>query len=186
MDGSNMVRRLRGVVGNAVVWSGFWFGIALTVSTLMGLLEGPFVWAGIWRGAARVGAVGGLAGAVFSTFIGLRYHGRRLSEISWLRFGLGGGVVAGLFLPALMFVGRTISGDAPLPPGKYLSSALIAAAFGAVAAGVTMFMAQRGNAVATGDADDEPAQLGSGDALGAHLPRKPEQPVKAPTRPGDS
>jgi len=154
MPGTNLLRRLRGLLGNAVAWGGLWFLATLAVSTLLGIFEGPFIWAGIWRGAARVGVVGGLSGVVFSTFIGLRYHGRRLSEISWVRFGLGGGVVAGLFLPALMFVGRTVSGDGPLALGKYLTRALLVAGFGAVAAAATMWLAQRGDRMLAGGNGD--------------------------------
>jgi hypothetical protein len=151
MDVGNILKRLRGVVGNAVVWAGCWAAVALAVSTVLGIAGGSYSWSASWHPAARIGVVGGLTSVAFSAVIGRVYRGRRLSEISWVRFGLGGGVVAGIVLPTIMFVGRTLSGDGPLPIEKWISSSLIAAVCGGIAAGVSLKLAQR---AATGNPGD--------------------------------
>ncbi len=154
MDSDSIFRRLRGALGNAVVWGAIWFATALAISSVLGLVEGSFSWAETWRQAARIGVMGGLASAAFSTAIGLLYRGKRLSEISWVRFGLGGGAVAGVIVPLIMLVGRTVSGDGPLPLENWVTSALVAAAFGTVAAGGTMKLAQRVVALPPGKGQD--------------------------------
>ena len=156
----NTLRRLRGAAGNALVWGACWSTAALAMAGLFWIAGAPVTWSGAWRNAARVGAVGGLTSVAFSIAIGLLYRGRRLSEISWVRFGLGGGIVAGLVLPTIMFVGRTISGDGPLPIEKWISSALIAAAFGTVAAGLSLKLAQLGGSAASRLGDSATGRLG--------------------------
>jgi hypothetical protein len=150
MDGRNILRRLRGALGNAVAWGACWAAVTLAVHVGFAILGDGFSWPEAWRAAVRNGVVGGIVSAAFSGLVGLLYRGRRLSEISWVRFGAGGAVVAGLVLPAIMFVGRTISGDGPLPMEKWIASALVAAAFGGVAAGASMKLAQRGDPLLRG------------------------------------
>ncbi len=113
-----LLRRLRGALGNALVWAAGWFTAAFglfTVLKLVGVAPEGATWEGLVRMSAMVGVMGGLAGTAFATFIGLRYRGRRLSEISWVRFGLGGAVVTGLFVPSFIIVARLIAGDPALP-----------------------------------------------------------------------
>lgn len=40
----------------------------------------------------KIGVGGGIAGAAFSVFIACAYRNRRLQDISWLKFGVGGAV----------------------------------------------------------------------------------------------
>lgn len=150
MDTGNILRRLRGALGNAVAWGACWAAVTLAVHVGLALVGDGFSWSAAWREAVRNGFVGGIASVAFSGVVGWLYRGRRLSEISWVRFGAGGAVVAGLVLPAIMFIGRTISGDGPLSLEKWIASALAAAAFGGVAAGATMKLAQRGDPLLRG------------------------------------
>jgi hypothetical protein len=146
MNVANILRRLRGAVGNAAVWGAGWFVATLAVFAALAVAGEPFSWEGAVKLAARTGVMGGIAGGAFSAVIGLLYRGRRLSEISWVRFGVRGGIVAGLFVPVVMIVGRTLSGDGPLPMQNFLSSALVAAVLGGVAAGTSLKLAQRADA----------------------------------------
>lgn len=164
MDADNIFRRLRGAVGNAVVWGAAWSACALAVFAALkvaGTLPASVIWLDSLLVAARFGLIGAIAGGAFSLVIGLLYRGRRLSAISWVRFGIGGGIMAGLFVPGFMTVARLLSGDAPLPLGDMLSDALMAAAFGAVAAGGSLKLAQRAQTLLSGGSQDRPGLLGS-------------------------
>ncbi|HEX6372478.1 MAG TPA: hypothetical protein VF006_26395 [Longimicrobium sp.] len=154
----NIVRRLTGVAKNAVVWGATWSALALV--TILGLRTiGVVVPAEIdvldaIGMAIRVGIAGGLAGGVFAGVVSLAYRGRRLSEISWTRFALGGAVVAELFMLAFFAIPRLASGDGFPPLGDILSDLIIAAAFGGIAAGASMWLAQRAETRSVGGPDE--------------------------------
>jgi hypothetical protein len=176
MDAGSIFRRLRGAVGNAVVWGAGWSACALAVFAAMkvaGLLPASVIWLDAIAVAGRFGVMGGIVGGAFSLVIGLLYRGRRLSQISWVRFGTGGGVVAGLFVPAFMTVARLLSGDAFLPLEELLTSGLMAAAFGAVAAGGSLRLAQRAQTLPPGPDQD---QLGRPEST-ARLAAAEERPA---------
>ena len=153
----DIIRRLRGAVGNALVWGGAWFVSALTIFGVLrligvahsGLLEGAV------RGAAMFAVMGTIAGGVFSTFIGWRYRGRRLSEINWVRFGISGGIVTGLFVPSFIVVMRFLSGDPFLPVQFLLFNGAVGAVLGGVAAGATLKLAQVGDKLLPGREQDQ-------------------------------
>lgn len=180
MDSSTIVRRLRGALGTAVVWGACWCVATFVVSALFALAGRGFSWTGTWQLAARLSVVGGLTGTAFSTFIGLAYRGRRLSEISWVRFGIGGGILAGLFVPTFMLVARTLGGDGPLALANYAWSGLLAAVFGTVSAGASMKLAQGASGALPGE--DAAESLESGDPLGSMGPAS-SQGSKAPAQP---
>ncbi|MBW3570021.1 MAG: hypothetical protein KY467_02835 [Gemmatimonadetes bacterium] len=143
----NVVRRLTGAVKNAVVWGVAWSALAF-VSIIglrtIGVMVPPEIGALDAIGMAiRVGIVGGLAGGAFAVFISLFYRGRRLSEIEWVRFGLGGAVVAELFILAFFAVGGLVSGDGFPALEDVFSDLVMAAVFGGIAAGASMWLAQR-------------------------------------------
>jgi hypothetical protein len=147
MNVGNIVRRLIGAVKNGVVWGATWFTLAF--ATILGLrtigvMVPPEI--GVLDAigmAIRVGFVGGIAGGAFAVFISLFYRGRRLSEINWARFGLGGAIVAVLFVLAFFAIGNGVSGD-PFPAlDDILSDLIMAAVFGGIAAGASMWLAQR-------------------------------------------
>lgn len=120
MAAGNIVRRLRGVLGNALVWGGGWFAATFAVLATLrvfGFAPAESSWGDALRFALRSGVMGAIAGTAFSSFIALRYRGRRLSEISWVRFGIGGAVVTGLFVPAFLY-GRGNGVDIRDPSGR--------------------------------------------------------------------
>lgn len=149
-------RRLRGVIGNAVLWGAAWtvlgFGAvtALTGSLLSGVAFAP-----------RFGIIGVITGAAFSSLVPLVYRGRRLSEISPVRFGIAGGIVAGVFVPLFLQAMNVVSGGA-IPWALVLDDAPIAAVLGGLAAGGSLALAQR---VRTLAAAGTPHQLGHGEGL---------------------
>lgn len=149
MDAENLFWRLRGAVGNALVWGASWTATAFGVTVALraaGLLPGLASWLDAIAVAGRFGVVGAIAGGAFSLVVGLLYRGRRLSEIRWVRFGLGGGLVAGVFVPSFMTVARLLSGDAILPLAELLATGLLSAGFGGIAAGTSLKLAQRAEA----------------------------------------
>lgn len=157
MNAKNIIRRLTGAAKNAVVWGTAWF--ALSFATILGLRTmGVVVPAQIGvldaiGMAIRVGIVGGLAGGTFALFISRAYRGRRLSGISPLRFGLGGAMVAELFMVAFFAIGTLASGDGFPALADIASDLVMAAVFGGVAAGASMWLAQRAETGAIGGPD---------------------------------
>jgi hypothetical protein len=168
MDTDNIFRRLRGAVGNAMVWGAGWSACALVAFAglkVAGILPASAIWLDSIIVAARFGLMGGIVGGAFSLVIGLLYRGRRLSDISWVRFGVRGGIMAGLFVPTFLTVARLLSGDTFLPLENLLANGLLSAAFGGVAASVSLILAQRANPLLGGSSQDRPGLLGSGDPL---------------------
>lgn len=153
----NIVRRLTGAAKNAVVWGGTWFALAFV--TILGLRTiGVVVPASIGvldaiGMAIRIGIAGGIAGGVFAVFISLAYRGRRLSDINGVRFALGGAVVAELFMLAFFAMGSLGSEDGFPALGDILSDLIIAAVFGWIAAGASLWLAQRAEDPSIGGPD---------------------------------
>jgi hypothetical protein len=137
--------RLRGIFRNALVWGAGWGAAGTVVSALMRLGDGirPLMALldGIGMGI-RIGIAGGVAGAAFAAFISVAYRDKRLSEINWVRFGIGGAVFAALFLPTVMETASLLSGDGWVPFNLINGDMLMAAAFGGITAAGTMKLAQ--------------------------------------------
>src|SRR3954471_1006680 len=149
MASENRFRRLRATFRNSLVWAVAWGTFGTAIATVMRLIDKiPFGYAvldGIGMGV-RIGAMGAIAGAAFFAFISVAYRGKRLSEISWLRFGLGASVVAGLFVPAFLQTMNLISGDGLVPWHLVFDDFVLAAVFGGITAAGTMILAQRDEA----------------------------------------
>ncbi len=138
-------RTLRAVVRNALVWGAGWAALSFVVFNALlaaGLLSGTMWWADGLLVAVRFGMVGVLAGGAFSAAVRLLYQGRRLSHLSPVRFGIAGGVVAGVFVPAFLQAMNVLSGGEMVPMALVLDDAALSALFGAVAAGGTLKLAQ--------------------------------------------
>jgi hypothetical protein len=153
MKNDGIIRRLRGALGTALVWGASWSATALAVFAVL-KLGGVFPASASWLGAlviaAKFGIIGGIAGGAFSGFVGLAYRGRRLSEISALRFGFRGGMVAAVFVPAFLQAMNLLSGDGLVPMGLVLDDGVWAALFGAVAAGGSLKLAQHAEPLLSG------------------------------------
>ena len=149
MPNENTLTRLRGTIRNSVVWGVAWGTFGTGVASIMRLIDKiPFGHAlldGLGMGI-RIGVMGAVAGAVFFAYISLAYRGKRLSEISWPRFGLGGAIVAGLFVPAFLQTMNLLSDGALVPWHLVADDFLYSALFGGITAAGTMLLAQRDEA----------------------------------------
>lgn len=164
-----LIRRLRGTLGNAAVWAGGWFAVALAIFVTFRVLGGApeTSWVEGLEVAAKFGIVGGVAGTAFASAIRFLYHGRRLSEIRWVRFGIGGAVVTGVFMPVFFQTMNWLSGTGLVPWELLLDDALLTAVFGGAAAAVSLKIAQHA-AVALPDAtEDRVDRLESGERHGS-------------------
>lgn len=136
--------RLRGAVGNALVWGAGWFAAALAVAgtlRLIGVAPG-IAWFDVLGVAIRVGVVGVFAGAAFAGAIAVLYRGRDVSEISAARFGVGGGLVSALFIPPFLQLLNILSGTGPIPWSLLLDDVPMVTLLGGLAAGGSVKLAQ--------------------------------------------
>jgi hypothetical protein len=168
MKSGNIRRLVSGAFKNGVVWGVAWFALAFvtilalrTIGVIVPATIGVLDAVGM---AIRVGIVGGIAGGAFAAFISLFYRGRRLSEINPIRFGIGGAIVAELFMLAFFAIPALVPGNGFPRLDDILSDLIVAAVFGGISAGASMWLAQRGGAVHGAD-EDEMAHLAGGDPL---------------------
>jgi hypothetical protein len=149
MSNENRFTRLRATVRNSVVWGVIWGTFGSAVATVFRFADkipfGHAVLDGIGMGI-RIGFMGALTGAAFFAFISVAYRGKRLSEINWLRFGIGGSIVCGLFVPGFLQTMNLISGGGLVPWHLVSDDFVLAALFGGITAAGTMLLAQRNEA----------------------------------------
>ena len=168
MSGDGRFRRLKAIFKSAVVWGFTWGALGTVVSALMRLGDnispGFAILDGIGMGI-RIGIMGGLAGAAFSAFISLAYRGKNLRDISAAKFGLGGAVFAGAFVPVFMQAMNVISGSGFVPFDLINTDILYSALFGGITAPGTMWLAKK-DALRNPESDlvagDDPGALNPG------------------------
>jgi hypothetical protein len=180
MNTGNILRRARAAMKNAVMWGIAWgalgFVTLLTLRTI-GVYVPAYVTVLDALGMSiKFGVMGGITGAAFSVFISLFYRGQRLSEISWARFAVGGGIVAGIFVPAFLVIANVLTGSEVPPLDAIRSDIVFAALFGGIAAGASMWLAQRAEVRASGR-DDEPELLEGGAAGASGVRRRDRSSV---------
>src|SRR4051794_28579326 len=111
MSTDGRFRRIRGALGNAVVFAVGWTAGAFALWLVLRqarILPQISILSGVGI-AVRFGVMGFITGAIFPSAMRLAYRGKRLSEISWVRFGIVGGIVTGLFVPTFMEVMSALS-----------------------------------------------------------------------------
>jgi hypothetical protein len=141
-----------------LVWGGGWSAFALAVFSalrLVGVVPGSVSWVQGLGLAARFGVVGAVSGAAFSSIIGLAYRGKQLRDINWVRFGIAGAVVTGIFVPLFLQMMNLISGDGLVPWRLVLDDGLWGAVFGGVVAVGSIKLAQRADVISPGDRRDQ-------------------------------
>ena len=166
MNADKMSRRLRGAIGKAFVWGAGWSVLAIAAFAVLkvgGFLSEGVIWLDALGIAARLGIAGGVAGGAFSLAIGTLYRGRRLSEMSAVRFGIGGGLMAGLGVPLFLETMSLLSGGGLIPLEYVLGDGVLAGLFGAIAAGGSLKLAQRAEPLLPETV--QPGLVGSGDPL---------------------
>jgi len=145
MADNTVSRRLRGAFRNSLVWGAAWGALGTAVATVMRLGDKIPLFNAVLDGigmGVRIGIGGAVAGAVFSTIVSVAYRGKKLSEISWVKFGLGGMVLAGMFVPGFLQTMHLLS-DGSLMPFHLISDDMVySALFGGITAAGTMKLAQ--------------------------------------------
>jgi hypothetical protein len=156
------------------MWGVTWGALGSAVAAVMRLTDKiPFGYAlldGIGMGV-RIGVVGAITGAAFSAFISVAYRGQRLAEISAAKFGLGGAILGGLFVPAWLETMSLLTGGGFVPFNLVADDFLFSAVFGGITAAGTMILAQRDEAKNPVTVQDllermERESLGEGSAAG--------------------
>jgi hypothetical protein len=142
-------RRLRAVFKNVVTWGVSWGILGTAVTSLMRLNDkitfGHAVLDGIGMGI-RIGVVGALTGAAFSAFISVAYRGKRLAQISAARFGFGGALLGGLFVPTWLETMSLLTGGGAVPFRLITDDIVFSAVFSGITAAGTMLLAKRDEA----------------------------------------
>lgn len=146
MSDENRFMRLRAAFRNAIAWGVGWGGVGTAIATALRFFDsiplGRAILDGLGMGI-RIGIIGGIAGTAFFVFISLAYRGKRLRDISWIRFGLGGAVLAGLFVPSFLQTMNLLTDGHMVGWNLVADDAVFSAVFGGITAAGTMLLAQR-------------------------------------------
>jgi len=148
----NVFRRLRGALGNAMVWAGTWFLAAFPLHVLYwvaGIRYDSF-WAGALGTMLTYAGGGFLAGGVFSLYLSIAGRNQRLKELKAGRVGLGSAITVGVVIPGLAW----FFGD---PQIDLLSGIIISSTIGVFAGGTALAqvkVAQRALKAAEGGAKE--------------------------------
>ena len=137
--------RFRAFVRNALTWGTAWFSMGLAtfaVMRLVGALPEGVSMIDAAGMSIKIGVFGGLVGTVFSRFVRLVYRGKKLADISWIRFGVAAFIVCGLFVPAFLETMNFISGDGFVPLNLVTDDAIVSAFFGGAMAAISLRIAQ--------------------------------------------
>lgn len=186
---SDFRRRLRGIIKNTTVWVVGWTVLGFATNLVMrmtGIVDEPVSVLDAAIVGLKIGLGGGIAGAAFSAFIAFRYRDRRIRDINWLKFGLGGAAVTAASITGFV-QGASLLGGSGLVPLRYaFPTTALFALFGFTAAAVSMKLAQ----VATSNApdndqllrDNEPNAPLTSDAGAIPLQQRGRAQVNAPRR----
>lgn len=151
-------RQLRAVLRTALTWGAAWAAAGGALMTLLALFDanpaieslpervGMAVFAGVSWGV-RFGIAGAVIGSLFSAAVRLTYTGRRLRDIHPARFALLGGVVGGVGVPLYLQLMNVLSGSGMLAWGLVSSDAVLGVVLGAAAAGGSILLARRADAL---------------------------------------
>lgn len=161
----SILRRIRGTLGNALVWGAAWFtGGVLVYGGLSLLGVAGYGFGMVLEAALNLGIIGGVAGVGFSGFIRWRYRAMSIAEISPRAFAIAGGLASGVLIPGFVVVGRFLTGVPALELGALAISGLVAAVLGGGTAGATLAAAQSATAELPPAAKAGVAELGPGEA----------------------
>lgn len=165
---------LRAILRNALTWGAAWAAVGGAITFLLGLFTsspaieslperlGLAIAGGIAWGI-RFGIAGAVIGTLFSAAIRLAYRGRRLSQINPFRFALLGAVVGGAGVPLYLQLMNVLTEGRPLPWDLVSTDAVLGVVLGAAAAGGSILLARRADALAPGA---DPDRLGGAEPVG--------------------
>lgn len=124
-----LIRKLRGVIGNGLIWASAWVvgGLAFTVIPAFVTGAGLPLESVAW--ILGIDAIVGFAsGSIFSAVLGVAYRNRVLEDMRPSSLGVLG-VAAGLIFPVGAFAFLGISGIS-IPVSALVSSVLVAGGLG--------------------------------------------------------
>lgn len=165
---SDTLPTLRALARNAVTWAIAW---GLAGGALVGAVTlfdpnpaieslpervGMAVFAAVAWGV-RFGLAGAVIGAGFAALVRFGFRGRRLADLSPLRFALLGAVSGGVGVPLYLQAMNLVTGGAPIAWGLVSDDAVWASVFGAVAAGGSILLARRAEALPSDRAEALPS-----------------------------
>ena len=162
----SLFRRLRGALGNALVWAGAWFIAAFPLTALAPLIF-PTTPNFTYLGAAMflapaLGVIGFVSGGAFSLYLGITGRDRDLHRLKPGWIGLGTGLTVGLLMAVFFILFVTLRGF----PVSFAPTIIGASVFGGLA-GLTALgqvkVAQR--ALPSGEEDRGELKPGQGRSL---------------------
>jgi hypothetical protein len=110
----NLFRRLRGALGNALVWAAAWFIAAFPLTALAPVIFGTtpnFTYFGAAMFLApTLAVIGFVSGGAFSLYLGIAGRDRRLDELKPGWVALGTGITVGLLMAAFLIAFVTLGG----------------------------------------------------------------------------
>jgi hypothetical protein len=132
-----ILKKLRGWMGNAVVWGVVWSVATVPVIGFLYLRGLGHLVPSIAPAIARTFfAMGFVAGGSFSTYLGLAYRNKGFDELRPGKFALLGAVLGGLLVPTFeFFPGNALLLGLPFPEAMAAGVALAATLGGATAYG---------------------------------------------------
>jgi hypothetical protein len=105
MSFKGIMKRIRGWLGNAVVWGAAWSVATLPVLGLLYLNGWGYLVPDVAGAIAKTFfAMGFVAGGSFSTYLGIAYRNKNFEELMPGKFALLGAIFGGLLVPAFEFV----------------------------------------------------------------------------------
>lgn len=126
----NALRRLRGVIGNGIVWATAWAAGTIATFFATSLIAGgrlpPAVL--LWVTAANGAALGFASGTVFSIVLGIAYRRRLLRDIRPSSVGVLG-VASGVFIPIGILTALGATG-VTMPVGAIVANLVFSGAIG--------------------------------------------------------
>lgn len=184
-------RQVRAVLRTALTWAAAWAVAGGTLAAILGLFDanpgieslpervGMALFAGVSWGV-RFGIAGAVIGSIFSAAVRITYMGRRLKDIHPASFALLGAVVGGVGVPLYLQLMNLLTGGTMISWGLVLDDGIWASVFGAAAAGGSILLARRADALGQ---EVGPADLGRPDTMHALPEPEPhEMPVPETAR----
>ena len=130
-----------GALGGALVGIIALFDPSPAIESLPERLGTALFAAAAW--GVRFGVWGGAIGALFALALRFGFRGRRLAELSSLRFALIGAVIGGAGVPLLLQGMNVLFGGGPIAWNLVTDDGVFGAVFGGIAAGGTILLARR-------------------------------------------
>lgn len=143
-----IVRRLRGALGNALVWGVGWFvgayGLFMGYAILSPRTPVSWVFSVMALfGAVRIGLMGAVMGGLFSVYLAANFRHRRLEDIGAGSFALGAGLVTALPFLVLILISQLTTGE-PFFLRDALEPLIYPVAIGTITGYGTIKLAKRG------------------------------------------